>query len=230
MKLYSFNGEIPKILPSRVRLENGQTRTSLNELSDAELEELGFYFISVPEYSEDTQEIQWNSTTRQYDILDLSEEIILKRKKDSINLRAFGDFLIDNFGETIRSCGDNHLCDCLNDLVLNLLTKNETGMKDCLILLFLLHSFSTEEKQKIFNEFQRLELNLLFDFPTEEEISKYSYDRNLKKLILPQPYPSWTLVNGDWTCPVTDPIIIDEENPPSTSLVWDESTLSWSFE
>lgn len=229
MKLYSFNGEIPKILPSRVRLENGQTRTSLNELSDAELEELGFYYISVPEYSEDTQEIQWNSTTKQYDILDLSEEVIFKIKKDSINLRAFEDFLIVNFKEVIYSCEDNHVCDCLDNLVFNLRVRNEVGIKDSLILLFLLYNFSTEEKQKIFNEFKRLELDLLFDFPTEEEISKYSYDRNLKKLIFPQPYPSWILVNGNWTCPVTDPIIVDETNLPSTNLVWDESTLSWSF-
>ena len=57
----------------------------------------------------------------------------------------------------------------------------------------------------------------------------YSYDKEKDIFIPPQPYPSWILVNGNWTCPVTDPIIVDETNLPSTNLVWDESTLSWSF-
>jgi len=36
--------------------------------------------------------------------------------------------------------------------------------------------------------------------------------------IAPQPYPSWTLINGEWAAPVSNPY---------NKARWDEATLSW---
>jgi hypothetical protein len=58
--LYSFNKQYPKLLPERVRLEDGSTRTGLALLSVAELEKLGFVPVSEPPAVPQTSTAVWS--------------------------------------------------------------------------------------------------------------------------------------------------------------------------
>lgn len=63
MSLYSYKGQEPDILPKRIRLENGDTRTSLEELSQSQLEALGFVGpIEKPAYNKISQTLGWNGS------------------------------------------------------------------------------------------------------------------------------------------------------------------------
>ena len=76
MTLYSYRGNFPEPLPSRVRLEDGLTRTSLDKLSLDELKEIGFSDpIEEPIYDTETQELSWNGETLTVIEKQIEEEI-----------------------------------------------------------------------------------------------------------------------------------------------------------
>lgn len=53
-----------------------------------------------------------------------------------------------------------------------------------------------------------------------------TYDSNLNKLISPQPYKSWVLVNGEWVAPVPYSNYKNCENSGHCPI-WDEENLNW---
>ena len=69
MDLYSYKGEEPQPLPKRIRLDNGETRTSLGELTSEELLALGFVGpITKPEIDPNLSKISrrdWNGSEYQ---------------------------------------------------------------------------------------------------------------------------------------------------------------------
>lgn len=66
MSLYSYKGQEPDFLPKRVRLDNGYTRTSLEELSQSALEAIGFVGpIEKPSYNIQCEKLSWNGTEYQ---------------------------------------------------------------------------------------------------------------------------------------------------------------------
>lgn len=63
MELYSYKGQEPSILPERIRLDDGSTRTSLDKLTQGELEDIGFVGpIEKPIYNKINQNLDWNGT------------------------------------------------------------------------------------------------------------------------------------------------------------------------
>ena len=104
MNLYSYKGSEPKKLPQRLRLESGLTVTSLDELSEEVLFDLGFIGpIIKPIIDEETQEIFWNGS--EYIIEDLSQEQILSKKirTSTIYYSEFWDRLsLGNFYKKLR--------------------------------------------------------------------------------------------------------------------------------
>lgn len=69
MDLYSYKGKEPEPLPKRIRLDNGETKTSLDELTSEELLNLGIVGpITKPEINPNLHKIQrreWNGSEYQ---------------------------------------------------------------------------------------------------------------------------------------------------------------------
>lgn len=73
MSLYSYKGQEPDVLPKRIRLDNGDTRTSLGELSQSQLEEFGFVGpIEKPIFNQISQRLEWNGS--EYNVIPTSEK------------------------------------------------------------------------------------------------------------------------------------------------------------
>jgi hypothetical protein len=72
--LYSFQSQEPNSLPGKVRLPDGSTRSSLAELSDGQLLELGFTGpYTEPSYDSATEKITWDSENLQYNVVALTQ-------------------------------------------------------------------------------------------------------------------------------------------------------------
>ena len=87
-ELYTINGEKPRILPDRIRLTDGTTRTDVGSYTEAEVADAGYEGpISVPEeikdYDPEIKYVEWNSTTKVYDIKEYTDEFLLNRMRIS---------------------------------------------------------------------------------------------------------------------------------------------------
>jgi len=70
--LYSHDGLEPTILPHRITLSNGNSRTDVNTFTDQEIVDAGFTGpYEKPEYNYTTQKLVWSSDTFSYSIIDL---------------------------------------------------------------------------------------------------------------------------------------------------------------
>ena len=70
-KLYSFNNEEPTLLPHRIQLSDGTTRTDSSTFTEEQLTNAGFSGpYEKPDYDENLQEIIWDKDTLSWDILD----------------------------------------------------------------------------------------------------------------------------------------------------------------
>jgi hypothetical protein len=92
---YSPNGAYPQELPDYWRFEDGTLRRDLPELTDEELEELGWFGpIEFPPFqgtSHYTHSFEWNSETLSFDVTELDEF----EKRRRVNYQAFWDGLIN---------------------------------------------------------------------------------------------------------------------------------------
>ena len=70
--LYSYNGLEPTILPHRITLSDGSSRTDVDTFTDQEIIDAGFTGpYEKPEYNYTTQKLVWSSDTFSYSIVDL---------------------------------------------------------------------------------------------------------------------------------------------------------------
>lgn len=58
-----------------------------------------------------------------------------------------------------------------------------------------------------------------------------SYNQELDKFILPQPFPSWSLDTntGKWISPIPEPELTEEEKERNANYRWDEETQQWNL-
>ena len=72
--LYSYNGAEPKLLPDKIRLSNGSSRTDASTFTDAELADAGYTGPhAVPDFDLKTQERNWDSESLSFVVTDLPE-------------------------------------------------------------------------------------------------------------------------------------------------------------
>jgi hypothetical protein len=94
-KFYSFKGYFPIELPNYWRFDDGTVRTDLQELSDEDLETLGWIgsieMPPLPGTSYHTHSYEWNSDTLRFDAVELDEF----EKKRRVNYQEFWDNLIE---------------------------------------------------------------------------------------------------------------------------------------
>lgn len=205
--LFSFKGSEPEPLPFRVILDNGFTKTNLQNSSVEELYSYGFIGpIESPPYNKKTQTLIWNSTELKYEIKTyLAEELLLIKKKYFFeNLEQFfNDFknssickkLFLNIG-TLKDIYYVRLHQSLirnnfNDIVINYRLRELINDSDFLLIqsiidsLFLLVELTSEDIEEIETLFERHYFNFIFDIPSNDYIKQNSYSYELigKKII-----------------------------------------------
>jgi len=227
MELYSYKNQEPKELPKRIRLDSGETTTSLNELSKEELEDLGFVGpILKPEFDSSTQTIKWNGS--EYVVLDLSKEEIDAIKQNQIPYDSFSSRFLES-SLILRLKEESkvslELKEIYYDLIISLkeletLRGFKQVQKSINLIHFLLNPSDVELKEidTILLESGVLEFITL---PGEEYDSKYYYNSELKKIEHKKgPFESWTLVDGKWKAPVPYPT-------DRKVYIWNESKKNW---
>lgn len=239
MELYSYKNQEPSSLPFRVVLDDGSTRTSLNELDNEELKSLGFNGpIVKPEYDEQTQKIAWNGSS--YDIINLTEEEIQIKiseeesqknlnKLNSIDYYLFWSNLVTSKiykklrSASLQSLEANVLCTELISLFTDAkLDRAMTGkIQECINILFLKFEFTAEEKEELQNIINETNLDVLYTLPDSEYLSTHTYDSVYNTIIGPKPYEAAILVNGEWTAPLPYPT--DGKN-----YQWDDTINNWT--
>ena len=237
MSQYSYKNKEPTPLPFRIRLDDGSTRTSLDELSLEELNSIGFNGpITKPEFEEETQRLDWNGTS--YDIVDLTEQEIqdnlereekkqIEEKLKNINYGVFLKLLTNtevykklrNF--STQSSEANTICTELLSLLSSTNPDRET-IQIYINILFLVFDFSEEDIEEFQGIMNTSNLNLLYTIPDSEYLLSNSYDFQLNMIIGQSPFESWTLINGIWKPPVEYPKDGKDYNWNEDSMIWIE--------
>lgn len=235
MSLYSYLGQEPAELPYRIRLDAGLTRTSLNELSLEELTSLGFVPVSKPSYDSETQKIVWNIDTKEYQVESLSELEIEIKKKNSLsekisqinfNLfwnRFFGSSSYKKLKDYVEnSIKKNNLLKKVHEEFNKALTGNANyvNINECINLLFYALNLTDNEKEEIKNYITESGLDCIVTIPSADDILSNGFDPETNKILGPSPFPSWTIVSGEWKAPVEYPI-------DGKIYKWSEELFNW---
>ena len=239
MELYSYKNQDPTELPFRIVLNDGSTRTSLNELSNEELKSLGFTGpIIKPDYDDQIQKIVWNGNS--FDIINLTqEEIQLKvseresqrngDKLDNIDYHLFWIKLLSSkVYKKLRTASSqflemNVLCtefiSIINDAKIGIVLHGK--IQEYINILFLKVEFTLEEVEELQRILNETNLDVLYTLPNEAYISSHTYSIEFNSIIGPKPYDGAILENGIWTAPLPYPT--DGKN-----YQWDDTINNWT--
>jgi len=82
--LYSYKGEYPKVLPNRLRLSDGTTKTDVSTFTDEQIADAGYtgpYTIPVQidDFDPDIEYVEWNTETAQFDKIAYTDEFLMNR-------------------------------------------------------------------------------------------------------------------------------------------------------
>lgn len=240
MSLYSYKGQEPSPLPFRIRLESGETRSSLNELTQQELKDLGFSGpFSKPNYDPDNQKIEWNGV--EYVIFPLTEEEILKvREKNEleevkmIDYASFWEQLLTSnlykklFTKSSQSLLANTICTEFFGSIIDAKNGNAypQSIQKYINIIFLNFEVNQEERDQIISIMSINYLDRLYTLPDEEFLSTHMYYAPLNKIIKNKPYDSWSIIEetGDWVSPIGyPPNISEDEVNQGLTYQWDEN-------
>ena len=84
-ELYSYNGEVPKPLPNRIRLSDGTTRTDVSTYTSDMLTSLGYVGpITRPTESDSIASIQWDSGSSSYTTTSYDSTYYLNKLREDI--------------------------------------------------------------------------------------------------------------------------------------------------
>ncbi len=74
--MYSYQGNTPKPLPSRIRLSDGSTRTDPASFTDAEIADAGYVYVEPFSQSHEdrTQKVIWDSNTTSWQLQEKTTE------------------------------------------------------------------------------------------------------------------------------------------------------------
>ena len=101
--LYSKNGDYPTILPNRIRMSNGFTRTGRDTFTEEEIKDSGY--ISVPDKPQAKiyQEIRWISIELKWDVIKLEKNIVAEKIRE-LRYKLIQDELwkIERYNSEIR--------------------------------------------------------------------------------------------------------------------------------
>lgn len=190
--LYSYQAQEPKSLPSRIRLSDGSTRTSLHELSSSELLSLGFTGpYTKPQYNASVEKVIWSSEDLQYQItpltqseLDALAEQALQNRINNINYTNFwNDLIQSSVYNKLRTAASqdlsaNTFCTELISLFSDAKNgnKNIEAIQHYINVLFLIFTFTAEELSQISSLFTTYDLIAQYSLPDADYIATHTYD------------------------------------------------------
>ncbi len=73
-RAYTYNGNYPEELSHNWKSPAGEW-LNLRVMTDEDLAELGWFPVVSPEYNQNTHRLEWNETTKSYDVIELPEPI-----------------------------------------------------------------------------------------------------------------------------------------------------------
>lgn len=230
MKLYSYQGQEPDRLPKRIRLSDGMTVTSLDELSEDQLISYGFIPVEHPIFDSSSQKCIWNGS--EYEIRDFTEEEIDAKKQEEINILTGVDFR--HFMDRLKSTSfyKRVRTESLTDLKVNTLYseflfsvsfhQKFQNITDYLTKFIAAISFDSKEIEELQNLLNELHLNLIYEIPDDNESYDFEKDMLMKSPdTSTRPFESWVWNGIKWEAPSPYP---DNEN----SYIWNESTKRWN--
>lgn len=196
MILYSFRGQEPTELPSRIRLDDGSTRTSLGELSLSELENIGFIGpITKPTIDSNVEKLEWNGS--EYERVNLTEAEIEQRKSEertkkleTIDYVLFWKRLVySNFYKKLRTFASQSLiANTICTELIALLGDAKSGKSNIVMIqnyiniLFLSLEFTSEDTDELQSFLDESSLNLIYKIPDSKYLSENIYDPQSHKI------------------------------------------------
>ncbi len=236
--LYSYKGQEPTTLPFRIRLDEGSTITSLNELSSEELESLGFVGpIIKPEIDENIQKIVWVGD--KYQVIELTEEEISQKdieKEERDRIQKLQNIDYNHFWELLSksSIYKKLRAGALQSLAENTIftemialfgdakmgNPNVEMIQKYINILFLNFQLTKEEIKKLQDFMNETNLEVLYTLPDEEYLSSHNYYIETNTIIKPPPFESWILVKDNWESPIAYPT-------DGKTYNWNEEELNW---
>lgn len=190
--LYSYQSQEPKTLPNRIRLSDGSTRTSLNELTSSELLSLGFTGpYTQPSYDSSIEKVIWSSDDLQYQIIPLSQSELdaiaaqqLQNRINNISYLNFWNALIQSpvYNKlrlaAAQDLSANTFCTELIALFSDAKngTPNTQVIQHYLNVLFFVFNFTPQERIEIETLMTTHDLVALYTLPDETYISSHTYD------------------------------------------------------
>lgn len=236
MLLYSYRGKEPKPLPKRFFFKDNSTKTSLHELPEKDLEELGFRGpFEKPIVDVKLQKVEWDG--EKYIIIDLSDEeknrIELEEINEVIKNINYADFLNcfknTRFYIKFRYQSSKSLENSI--IYFDFITMlNDTKYKyfdslriqKYLNIIFLKYQFNKEDVEEIKSIFKKYNLHHIYNIPEKNDSENYFYDFESNQIIPSSPFKSWKLVDGKWVSPIPYP-------NTGKNYVWCEDTLNWKL-
>jgi len=95
--LYSYKGNYPEVLPNRIRLSNGETRTDSSTFTAEQIADAGYTQVDdQPEYNPSTQKMQWSYENANWEVLNIdSNELDRIELKNWESIREERDSLLE---------------------------------------------------------------------------------------------------------------------------------------
>ena len=203
MSLYSYKSQEPDDLPIRLRLDDGSTRTSLNELSDSELTELGFVSVTKPSFNADAEYLVWNGSeyvVTPYKSEELNQKQRIENAKKHVDYVGFWRKLIStgsnggatDFYKKIRTSAITstevsviftEFMILISEAKLGLV--NQSRIQEYINTLFLKLNFTDAEKSEFQSILNKTNLHLVYFVPDSEFLSTHTYDSTLNQVIPP---------------------------------------------
>lgn len=181
--LYSYKGQEPQALPSRIYLDDGSTLTGVERFSEERLKSHGFRGPYVkPKYDELKEKIVWNGIDYQIFPLNQSEKLNIQKLKGSYN---YFWHLISNSSIYKRlriESSKSLVMNIFGTEIISLFIDAKLGNPDIekiqkyLNVIFLILEVSDDEKEEIQNCLVASGLDSMYKLPSEEFVLSHSYD------------------------------------------------------
>jgi len=231
MKLYSYKGKSPEVLPFRIRLDSGETKTNLNAFSDEKLSFFGFSGpFYIPDVNEETQTYFWNGSS--YEVRDLTENEIREYKERNIDYNKFWEnFIESNLYNKIRSASlENNVLSIAFSEFISLFSDARLGtikvekIQKYINILFLVLPINSDDSEELSNCLKIGNLDVVYLVPSSTFNLEYEYSSETNSIVsLPpiKPFESWVwrVVDGNekWNAPIDYPY----KTPEGLNYFWE---------